>query len=161
MKLTLAQQGKIVEALPPATDAAGRAAAKAISLKNCSKVTIIAHIAQGNAATVLLTPMQATDVAKTGGKALSSAAKIWANLDTAASDALVAQSDALNFTTDAGVKNKIVVIQVDADCLDVNGGYDCVYVSTGPSNVANLTQVAYVQTDLRYQSAAPPSATTD
>ncbi len=157
MKATIAQEGKIVEGLAPAADAAGRSSA-AVSLKNANgKVTIVAHITQGNAATVTITPLQATDVAKTGGKALSNPAKIWANLDTSTSDALVAQTDAVAFTTDAAVKNKIVVIEVDADNLDINNGFDCVYFTTGASNVANITQGTFVILDVKYQGASNPS----
>lgn len=161
MKLTLPQQAKIVELLPPAADAAGRTSAIAVSLKNSGRVTIIAHITQGNAATVALTVQQASAVAKTGAKALTNPAKIWANLDTAATDTLVAQTDANSYTTDAAVKNKIVVIEVDADCLDVNNGFDCVLISTGASNAANITQAMAILHDQRFQSATPGSAILD
>lgn len=160
-KMTLPQVIKITEALPPAADAAGRTAASAVSLKNYGKCYIKCHITQGNAATVLLTPMQATAVAKTGGKVLANAVPIWANLDTAATDTLVRQADAVNYTTDAGVKNKHVIFEIDPALLDVAGGFDCIYVTTGASNAANITEIEYLLTDPRYAQATLPSAIVD
>lgn len=161
MKFTLPEQAKIVEMLPLATDAAGRAAGGAISLKNAGRAYIVVSLTQGNAATVLLTPMQATKVDKTGGKVLTNAIRIWSNLDTAATDTLVRQADAVNYTTDAGVKNKQVIFEIDPASLDVANGFDCFYISTGASNAANLTGAMAVLTDLRFGSATPPSAIVD
>jgi hypothetical protein len=161
MKLTLPEQIKMIELLAPAADAAGRAAGGAISLKNAGRAYLVAFLTQGNAATVLLTPMQASAVAKTGGKVLANAVRIWSNLDTAASDTLVRQTDAVNYTTDAGVKNKMVVFEIDPASLDVANGFDCIYLSTGASNAANITAAYAFLTDLRYGSATPPSAIAD
>lgn len=160
-KFTLPENAKIVEALAPAADAAGRDASKAVSLKNYGKAWIVVHLTQGNAATVALTPMQATAVAKTGGKVLTNNTRIWANADTSTSDTLVRQTDAKNFTTDAGTKNKVVIFEINPDDLDVANGFDCVYVSTGASNAANITQAMYVLSDPRYAMSTPPSAIVD
>lgn len=159
-KYTLPQETKIVEAIAPATDAAGRSSA-AVSLKNAGQVFIKLHITQGNAATIAITPMQATDVSKAGGKVLTNAVPIWANLDTATSDTLVRATDAVNYTTDAAVKNKQVIFQIDPAYLDVEGGFDCVYFTTGASNVANITQGEFIMTDLRYEGTTPSSAITN
>src|SRR4051812_13401510 len=121
-KFSLPQQMKIVEAIPNATDAAGRSS-DIISLKNANKAYILVTLTQGNAATVALTPMQAQDVAGTGAKVLANAVPIWSNLDTAASDTLVRRTDAVNYTTDAGVKNKQVLFEIDPALLDVDGGF--------------------------------------
>lgn len=161
MKITLPEQIKIAEALPLATDAAGRAAVLAASMKNYGKLWILANIYQGNAATILLTPMQATSVAKAGGKVLTNPVRIWANLDTAASDTFVRQADAVNFTTDAGIKGKQVLFEIDPSYLDVQNNFDCAYLSTGASNVANLTSALYLASDPRYAQATLPSVITD
>lgn len=160
MNITIPQEMKLVEGAPLATDAAGRSA-DIVSLKNAGKVTVIVSLTQGNAAVVPLTLMQAQDVAGTGAKALANAVPIWSNLDTAASDTLVRRADGVAYTTDAGVKNKIVVFEVDASQLDVNNGFDCLYVITGASNVANLTGVLYLLHGYRFQGSTPPSALVD
>ncbi|ARM12126.1 hypothetical protein Bra5_CH01889 [Rhizobium phaseoli Brasil 5] len=158
--MTLPQQLKIVEAMAPATDAAGRSS-DIINLKNAGKAYILVSLTQGNAATVALTPMQAQDVAGTGAKVLANAVPIWSNLDTATSDTLVRRTDAVNYTTDAALKNKQVVFEIDPALLDINNGFDCVYFTTGASNVANITAAVFLLTDLRYGQETPPSAIVD
>lgn len=159
MVLTLPEQFKIIEAMAPATDAAGRTG-DYVSLKNAKRVTVVVHITQGNAATIALTLEQATAVAGTGSKVLTNVVPVWANQDTATSDTLVRQTDAVNFTTSAAVKNKMIVFQVDPATLDVAGGFDCLVLKTGASNVANITSAQYY-IETAYPAATPPAATTD
>lgn len=150
---------KIVQALTPATDAAGRTGAY-ISLKNVNRAWVVCNITQGNAATIQLDVKQASAIAGTGVKALENVVPIWANLDTATNDTLTRATDAVNYTTDAGVKNKVVVFQIDPQLLDINGGFDCITIVTGASNVANITAAVYVL-DMKYAQAVPPSAVVD
>jgi len=89
------------------------------------------------------------------------AVPIWANLDCAASDALVRQTDAVSYTTDAELKHKIVVFEIDPATLDLVNGFDCLVVITGASDVANITQAMYYLVDDRYKQATPPSAIVD
>lgn len=155
----LIEQARIVEALAPAADAGGRSGTW-VSLKGRSRCFIKVHITQGNAATVLLTPMQATAVAGTSAKVIP-AVPIWVNLDTAASDTFVRATAAANYTTDAGVKNKYVIFMVDAAALDTTNGFDCIQIITGASNAANITQAEYIMTGTSYHQATPPSAIID
>src|SRR5687767_6327150 len=155
----LIENAKIVSALAPAADAAGRAG-DYVSLKGYARAFIIVHINQGNAATVLLTPFQAQAVAGTGEKVLP-AVPIWACLDAATSDALVRAANAANYTTDAALKDKIVVFEIDAAALDVDNGFDCITVKTGASNVANITEAKFVLVGARYGQVTPPSAIVD
>jgi hypothetical protein len=157
---TLTQEIKIVEGAAPAADAAGRST-DIVCLKNYGKCYIKVHLTQGNAATVLLTPMQASAVAGTGGKVLANAVPIWANLDTSLTDTLVRATDAINYTTDAALKNKQVVFEIDPALLDVANGFDCVYLTTGASHAANITQVEFLLTDPRYAQSTLPSAIID
>jgi len=157
--LSLPVQVPSVQVLNPAADAAGRTSTY-VSLKNATRATFVFEITQGNAATILLSLLQASAVAGTGSKA-GPTAKVWACADTSASDALVAQTDGATFTTDAGLKNKRVMIQVDAIQLDVANGFDCVAVSTGASNAANITSCTVFLSGERYQQTTPPSAIVD
>jgi hypothetical protein len=157
---TLAQNAKLVEILAPAADAAGRTGT-GFTLKHAHKAYLVAHITQGNAATILLTPQQCTTVAGGGAKALASAVPIWFNLDTSLTDTLVRQTDAVNFTTDAGVKNKIVVFEIDPAYLDSANGFVCIRLNTGASNAANITQVMAYLVPGRYDEVNPPSARID
>lgn len=155
----LAENTKVIGLLKPAADAAGRTG-RWITVKDSQRAWIVAYLDQGNAATVLLTPRQATNVAGGGSKVLANNVQIWANLDIAASDILVRQADAVNFTTDAGIKEKIVIFQVELAGLDVAGGFDCITVATGASNVANITS-AFAELEMRYNQPTLPRADVD
>jgi hypothetical protein len=141
---SLPQHNAVVEALNPATDAAGRTG-KYVSFKNVVKGWLVCQVTQGNAATVALSLSQATAVAGTSAKATTAAVPIWSNLDTAASNAPpTARTAAASYTTDAGVKNKVVILEVDpAQVFDLANGFDCLAPVTGASNVANITSAVW------------------
>lgn len=144
--------------LAPAADAAGRTSAY-LSLKNAICAWIEVHINQGAANTVLLSPLQASAVAGTGSKAIS-AARISTKLDEASTD-FTKQAEAATYTTDAGVKKKIVIFEIDpAKVLDLANGFDCIAVSTGASSAANITS-ARLWIHNRYAGATVPSPLTD
>lgn len=158
---TLPEDAKIIGGAKPATDAAGRSA-RYVSCKNAHKVYALVYIDQGNAATIALTVTQAQDVAGTNAKAITGNVRIWANLDVVANgDAITRQADATSFTTDAGVKEKLVVLEIDPASLDQANGFRTIKVATGASNVANLTAVLYLGTPLRYPSSGSPSMVVD
>lgn len=153
---TLPQNLPSAEVLNPATDAAGRTGSY-INLKNAHDAFIVVHVTQGNAATILLSVLQAKDVSGTSSKALANNARIWTNLDTSvAANVLARATDAVSFTTDAAVKNKVVVFEIDPAMLDINNGFNTITISTGASNVANITQaICYILP--RSAEEAPPS----
>jgi hypothetical protein len=130
-----------VSLLPPAADAAGRTSANWLDLRNCvGKAYLKCRVNQGNAATVLWTPLQATSVAGAGSKAIA-AMPIFLNAATATSDAYVQQASAANFTTSATLADKIIVFEITPEmCLDMVNGFRFVGVSTGASNAANITE---------------------
>ena len=145
-------------ALKPATDAAGRTGTW-VSLKNALKAYAVVHIDQGNAATIQISALQASAVAGTGSKAVT--VKIWSALDLATTDVLQAQADATSYTTDAAVKQKLVVFEFDPANLDVANGFNTITISTGASNVANLTQAVIYTIPDRYSGTPMPSAIVD
>lgn len=149
-----------VHLLEPKADAAGRTSVY-LSLKNAVKAWIVCYIDQANAATILLTPLQATAVAGTASKVLTAVARVWADLDCADSNVIARATNAANYTTDAGVKKKIVVFEIDRlKSLDVEGGFDCIGISTGASNAANITSALLV-VQLSHQSTTPQSFIVD
>lgn len=159
LNTSLPETHHIVDGLTPAADAAGRTS-DWVSLKNIGRCFVVCHIDQGNAATIALTLLQATAVAGTGSKAVATNVPIWANQDTATSDVLVRQTDGVAFTTSAAVKRKIVIFQVDPTALDVNNDFDCIAVSTGASNAANITSVLFIG-DSYYKQETLPSVIVD
>lgn len=155
----MVEKYKIVEALTPATDAAGRTG-DYVSLKNANKAWIVVNIKQGDANTVLLTVNQAVNVAGGSAKAIANTVPIWANQDCANSDTLTRATDAVNFTTSAATTQKMVVFQIDPASLDTANGFDCITVVTGASNSANLTQGTYFL-DMRFKEDVPPTVITN
>jgi hypothetical protein len=155
--MNLIEKTKIVEAITPQAGAA--ITGDYISLKNAAHVTVLVDINQANAATVAVTIEQATLVDGTGSKPITNAVPIYLVADAATSDAWVAQTAAVSYTTDATTKHKLIAFEIDAASLDVAGGFDCITVKTGASNAANITSAVYVLSDLRY--GAEKTAITD
>lgn len=160
MTPTFIEEFKHSLVLGPAADAAGRTSAY-VSMKNLNgKAYIVCNITQGNAATVTLTLAQATAVAGTGTKAMTQNVAIWSNQDTAAGDTFTRATDAKAFTTSAAVKNKTVIFEVPASALDINNSFDCLAVSTGASNAANITSAVIIAPQ-KYPGSASPSIIVD
>jgi hypothetical protein len=155
----MAAQFPPIMLLAPAADAAGRTSSYR-SLRNCLKAWVVVHVNQGNAATVLISLLQASAVAGTGSKAIA-AVPIWSNLDTSVNDSLVSRTAAATYTTDAGVKDKIVIFELQPEvALDVANGFRAIAVSTGASNAANITEAKLFMWGA-YEQASPPNSYTD
>jgi len=131
---------KFVDAIEPQAGAA--IAGNWISLKNVLKVLVVVQIAQGAANTVAITIEKAPLVDGASNVAIDVVVPIWSNLDSAASDDFVKRTNAVNYTTDAGVKNKIVVFEIDPSIL--GAGYAAINVNTGASNASNITSAHYL-----------------
>lgn len=156
MIVSLAEETVLASSLVPAADAGGRTGLY-VNLKNCTGYAFISYyISQGNAATILLAPVQGIGVAGGSSKAIP-AVPIWLCNDAATSSAFVRQTDAVSYTTDATVKSKIVVFQIDPSKLDVLNLFNAVAAVTGASNAANITS-AFVVTNARYGQATGVNA---
>jgi 3-deoxy-D-manno-octulosonate 8-phosphate phosphatase KdsC-like HAD superfamily phosphatase len=156
----LVDSAKVVTGLAPITPSTSTP--DYVSLKNYGHFTAI--ITVDNATTVTgsaITLKQCTVVAGTDEKALAFT-KVWANVDTAASDALVETAVVSStFTTDStNNKNLMYVIEVDAAELDVSNGFDCIRVGTGDATAA-VVSVVYVLSNPRYAGATSTTAITD
>lgn len=144
--------------LEPAADAAGRTSPY-LSLKNAVKAWILVYINQGAANTVLLSPLQASAVAGTGSKAIN-VTRIRTKLDEAFVD-YTTQSEAATFTTDAAVKKKIIVFELDpVKVLDQANNFDCIAISTGASAAGNITS-AMLLIQTKHTGLTVPSPLTD
>jgi hypothetical protein len=146
--MNLVERTKIVEAITPQAGAA--ITGDYISMKNANHVTVLVHVNQANAATMAITLEQATAVAGTNSKAIGKEVPIYLVADAAVSDSFVRQTDAVAYTTSDTTKHKIVAFEVDAEDLDIAGGFDCLTVKTAASNAANITSAVYVCGKLRY-----------
>lgn len=154
---TLPENAKQLGALKPATDAAGRTG-RYFNLAFGHKAYLVFHIDQGNAATIVCDLLQATSAAGAGAKVLTGLRRIWTNLDLVTNDTYARQADALSFTTDAAVKEKLVIIEVNPSDLDLTNSFTYIAPRTGASNVANLTS-AQIFIVPQYPGAGQPSYT--
>jgi len=153
---TLIGDTHIVQALYPRAGG-GAVTGDFISLKNYGGVSIIIQIDVTSGATdSSITLEQAKDVTDSGS--VSKALEfdyMWANLDTETSDALV-KTAVVSDTFEAGgvTKSCLYVIEVKAEDLDVDNGYDCLQVLSGAVATANLA-ILYVLHTPRYRDQVP------
>ena len=156
---SMLDKGKVVTGVAPA---ALTADSVYVSLKNYAKCTVI--IAIDNATTVTGTVIdlnQATTVAAGSTKALAFT-KMWANIDTAASDTLVETAVTANTFTSSTVnaKNLLYIIEIDATDLDLDNDFDCISVGCA-SAVNSIGCVLFYLHGSRYEPSIAQSAITD
>ncbi len=140
---------QVVQAINPKTNAGG-ATGTYISLKNVIKCLVVVHCTDATTDTTAITLEQSTAVAGSGHTAITQVVPIWSNLDCSTSNTLTSRTAAVSYTTNASVKNKIVVFQVDPIKLDA--GYDVVNVVVGGSSASNSISAVYLL-EMRYSGA--------
>lgn len=160
--LSLPENFKIVSATAGPVTTNGGITCDYISLKNAVKVWIVASIHNAAAHASVVAPTKATAVAGTGVVAVTSSYKIWSNLDVSLTDTLVARTAAVSYAVDAGVTNKLVVIEIDCQAADWNGtAYDVLGCGIATSGQAtNFADILYI-VEPKYQQATPPTQITD
>jgi hypothetical protein len=130
-----------------------------VSMKGYRRLQIIISIADGTTVTgSTVTLKQATAIAGTNEKALNFT-RMLANVDYAASKTMVETAVTNNpFTTQTvNSKDSLYIIDIDADDLDVAGGYDCVRVD-GTGHAATASRgcvVLYQLYGARYSGMNP------
>ncbi len=163
----LAEAVQVVSAIVPVDSQGGANAGDWVSLKNFDRCTVIVFKAAGVAGDdPVLTLEQATAVAGTAAKALNFTridAKVGAQTGIGAFTT-VSQA-AANTYTDlvSGEAQALWLIEVKAEDLDVNGGFDCVRISVPDTGAggAQLLCALYVLRGARYAGAGLPSAIID
>jgi hypothetical protein len=138
-----------------------------VSLKNAQGVAIVFFKGAGTAGDDPdLTVEQATDVAGTSAKDLAVVTEVFTKQGTLTAEgswSKVTQSAAAAVALDAtsAEEEGLYVIQVEADQLDVDGGFDCVRVKVADTGTnAQLGAALYILYGLRHQAtpANLPSA---
>lgn len=160
MSWVLPENCKVVQGL--ALEGAGAGATSLpISLKTVAdKLYVLCNVYPAGGAAMALVPQTDTLVAFGSAAVLTTAVRIWANENTSASDTLVEQTAAVNFTTTADANPKLVIFEIDP--ADLTAGEDCFRISV--TNVPNGDAVAitYIYVP-RYAGrvATSPTALTD
>jgi len=155
---SLPQNCKIVTAINPSAGAA--VTGDYVCLKNAHKCWVVIQSSGGNATAATFGINEATAVAPTGAVPSTALFPNWINNSTAVTDTLVRNADAATVTTDGLATPKLIIIEVDPALLTVATGFDCIAVTEGASNAANITSAVYIIAE-RYEQATPPSAILD
>ena len=141
---------KIVEAIPGQVGAAAAITGDWISLKNAHRAWAVISYNQNDANAITWRIDRATDVAGTGNVVSAQLHKIWSNLTPATSDLLVERTPAVNYASDAGVTDKMIIFEIDPADM---GAFDCIRVSSVTViAVAQWLSAIYI-IQPRYQSA--------
>jgi len=154
------EQNKLIGASAPA-DMSGKAmTAKYVSMKNYGHLTVVIKTGAWAGGTAAVTMVESTDVTNS----LSDAQNL--NLDyvwtgTVASGALT-KTAVTSDTFNLAAANSFYVIELDADELDVDDGFDCVTVAiASPGANSDFYSVDYILSEPRYAGATPLTAITD
>jgi hypothetical protein len=165
MKL-LAEELQVAAAFVPVNLAGGANDGDWVSLKNYRHVSVLFFGAAGNATEpATITLEQATTVAGSNAKALNFTRidkKHTADLFTVGEFTKVTQAAANTYAlgTTMGDKQAIVLIDFNAEDLDVEGGFDCIRGRVADvGTVAQIGAMLYILSDPRY--TPPPSAIAD
>lgn len=158
--MKLVETAKIIGVSNPANMSSTAMTAKRVSMKNYDHLTIIIHTGAWAAGTAAVTLMESTDVSNSLSDAQALGMDyVWTG--TAASGALT-KTDVTSDTFNLAAANSLYVIEVDADELDVDDGFDCVTVAIASPGANNdYYSVAYILSEPRYAEATPPTAITD
>ena len=157
-KTVFPENFKIVQLASPETTNSGKTS-DYISLKDCLRCTIVVDLTQATGHATAIALYRGTAVDGTGAVVLTTVVPIWVNQDCGATDTLVRQTDAINFTVTDDIKDKQLVFQVDP--VTLGDTFDVLSIRAANSSAADnfWSVTAYLET--RYEQATPPTAITD
>lgn len=159
--ISLPQNFKIVDASAGPVTTNGAVTFDYVSLKNVIRAWIVIQLTQAVGHATTVQPQKATAVAPTGAVSVTTACKIWANEDTAASDTLVAQTAATSYAVTNDIKKKQVIVEVDPRDGQWGDSFDVLGCTISDSSQAtNYVSAQYIL-QTKYQRATPPAAITD
>lgn len=143
----LIQNAHIVQALAPVS--VSSVTPDYVSLKNYQHVTaLISLTCSTGVAACAVTLKQATAVAGTSEKALGFS-WVWKNENITTETLTKTAVTSNTFSSTADVNEKLFVIEVDTDSLDVDGGFDCFRVALADA-AATTASVVYVLSQPRF-----------
>jgi len=165
MNMHILEKCQIVSGFVPIDLAAAAQTGDYVSLKNYGRCAVVLFKAVGTAGEdPIITLTQATDVAGTGVKNL-----IFDRIDvkqgtqTAIGTFTTIANADHDYTEATAAENQAVwVIDVKAEDLDIDGGFDCIKAAIGDVGVgAQLGALLYILHEPRYAAVPLPSAIVD
>jgi len=151
-----AEKFRIFQHIPPSSGFVADSTGLYVSMKYANKAYLILNMNQGSESQLTVTPYQASDVAGTGAKVLSTSVDIW--VSSSRSDTPTKRTAAANFTlstsTGAMPHPKQCIFEIDPGlAMDVNNGFDCLGVQVNATSSENTYNV-FSLIDLRYPASA-------
>ena len=146
---------------PPANYTGAVCPSVELSMKLYDKVQFVIMTGAWAAGTAAVTLEQGTNIAFGASKALGFTL-MWTNNAAVASPQLVATAVVGNTFNVANVANATYIIEVDADTLDQDGGFDCVRLAIASPGANADFYCAYADLyTARYAAAVMPSSVID
>lgn len=155
--MSIPQATPAVQLLAPTTTNGG-ATSRGVNLKGALRAQIIVDLKQAAAHATVVSLKQATTMALSTNSAGPSVPN-WKNEDTAASDAVVKNSDANSVTVASAIKSMQVIFDVDPRHL--TAGSHVVYVTASDSSQATNFMNVSVIVEPRYAGDGAPSLVID
>ena len=145
---------KIVEAIAPIDTTGAAQTANHVSLKGYDHCTIIINSGAWAGGTSAVTVEQSTVVAGTDDKSLAFT-EYYTNDGAPTTDTLTKTTCSSTFNVDTAAS--MYVIEIPADSLDVDNGFDCIELNTAtPGANADLIQATYILWRGRYKDSSMP-----
>jgi hypothetical protein len=163
--MRLSENGQFVQAIVPINLATGANNGDWVSMANYNHLSIVVSTGVGaSGEDITLTVNQATDNAGTSSKALTFTDIYEKEGSTALSAVGTAtkqtQSAAQTYNSTSGGENEqLIVVEIDADDLDADGGFDFVQLTI--ADVGSTSQIGsaiYYLSEPRHGQEAPVSA---
>lgn len=158
----LVENQKVVPISPPKSYSSIAAAVVWLSLKNYEHVTWIINTGLWPAGTAAVTVNQAKAVAGTSSKAVAFAS-MWVN--TAALADTYTKTAVTSNTFNLDTAGLTYIVEIEADALDVTGGFDCVSIAVASpganADLYNIVAILGSNTMSRYPGATQPTALLD
>lgn len=121
----------------------GGVTADYISVKNAAYVWIVVHLTQAVGHATVFAPKRATAVDGTGAAVLANVVPIWYGNVTTSTNALTAQTAAVNYTMGAGVTGDVYII-FGIDPANLGGSYDVLGITASDSSQAtDFVEITY------------------
>ena len=146
---------KIVEAIPGQVGAAAPINGDFISLKFAHRCWAVISYNQNDGNAITWRIDRDSNIATPATVVSAQLHRIWSNLDPGTSDLLVERTPAINYASDAGATDKMIIFEIDPNDLGALAGvpYDVIRVASTTNIAAAQWLSAIYVIQPRYQSA--------
>jgi hypothetical protein len=156
MNFSPVEKQRIMSLIPPSSGTPLNSTGTYVSLKYVNKAYLVINVNNQGTEGITVTPYQASAIAGTGAKTLSTSVDIW--VSSSRSDAPVKRTPATTWTfstsTGALPHPKTAIFEIDPGlAMDTNNGFDCLGIQVvATTSICSFD--AFALLDLRYGASA-------